>query len=475
VSESDDASGLPADEQAPERPSQVHGASMSIAQRRALRLYDHAPVGLVAVDHRGRIVDGNARAALMLGVRSNALVGTSLVGLAVDDDRHLLTNHVLETLRSRDLCRCSIRFEYPAEERPFAAHLESVSNLDVHGMRVCQIAILEAAPHQFSKTEAASRAAHEDWARREADAARRRFDQITAVGAQLSETLDLEATVAGAAKGAVPGIAWYCAVDLVDEGGRPSRAAFARADDQAEDLPIDPFAAHGSAAVIRSGRPESLNGPRVGELAGLVVDPTGLRQLLKLVGAYLCVPLRAHGHTLGAMTFVRPAGTRFDIEDAALATEFARVAALAIDNARLYRDAQDADKRKDEFLAMLGHELRNPLAAVVMAAGTLRMRRGVDAASLRVAEVIERQGARLARLVDDLLDVSRVTQGKITLRREPIVLCEVIERAVESTRPLLVERGHALSVRMPDRPLGLAADATRLEQIIVNLLANADR
>jgi signal transduction histidine kinase/CheY-like chemotaxis protein/PAS domain-containing protein len=474
VRDSDDADPEKAEVAAkPPRRFRSSAGEPGLGERRAVRLYEHAPIGLVAVDYKGRILEGNSRAALMLNIRADGLIGTSLVGLAVDDDRYLLTNHLLETFRAREVCRCSIRFERSVDGRPFVAHLESLSTLDLHGTRICQTAILEAAARQLSEVEAGGRALREEVARREADAARRRFDQIATAGAHLSETLDLETTVASAAKVAVPGIGSYCAVDLADEAGSPYRAAFARADGEAEDLPIDLFASHGSAVVIRSGHTVSLNGPRVGELAGLVVDPTGLRRLLKLVGAYLCVPLRARGHTLGAMTFVRPPGTRFDLEDAALATELARRAALAIDNARLYRETQEADKRKDEFLAMLGHELRNPLAAVVMAAGTLRMRSGTDPASRRVAEVVERQGARLTRLVDDLLDVSRVTHGKITLRRERVVLCDVIDKAVESTRPLLLERKHALAVQMPDRLLLVEADATRLEQVIVNLIANA--
>jgi PAS domain S-box-containing protein len=128
-----------------------------------------------------------------------------------------------------------------------------------------------------------------------------------------------------------------------------------------------------------------------------------------------------------------------------------------------------ADRAKDEFLAMLGHELRNPLAAVQSAiiAARLDPSRRDDA-----LEIARRQTVQLRRLVDDLLDVSRVTQGKITLRKKRVFLSTIVERAVEATRAQLEERGHELSVSLPPE-IEVDADAGRLEQVLVNLISNA--
>jgi signal transduction histidine kinase/CheY-like chemotaxis protein len=133
----------------------------------------------------------------------------------------------------------------------------------------------------------------------------------------------------------------------------------------------------------------------------------------------------------------------------------------------------EADRRKDEFLAMLGHELRNPLAPIRNAVRILELRGSPDRQLHWACGVIDRQAAQLARLVDDLLDVSRISRGKITLLKEPVELTDVIARAVESCRPQLEERRHELSVALPLEKVWLQADATRLAQVVANLLNNA--
>ena len=152
---------------------------------------------------------------------------------------------------------------------------------------------------------------------------------------------------------------------------------------------------------------------------------------------------------------------------------YARQAAEFIDNARLYREIQEADRRKGEFLAMLGHELRNPLAPILNAFDIMRL---PDLAPEEVAEtrdVAERQVRHLARLVDDLLDVSRINKGKIELRKGRIDLRDLASRAAEIARPLIESRRHELSISLPPDPIPLLADAARIEQVLVNLLNNA--
>ncbi|MFL6214182.1 MAG: PAS domain S-box protein [Blastocatellia bacterium] len=133
----------------------------------------------------------------------------------------------------------------------------------------------------------------------------------------------------------------------------------------------------------------------------------------------------------------------------------------------------EADRRKDEFLAMLAHELRNPLAPIRNAAQLLR-RLGPPVPELQWArDVIDRQIGHLGRLVDDLLDVSRITEGKVTLRKETVDLVAVIGSALEASRPLIEERNHQLSVALPEHPLRVEGDPTRLTQVVSNLLNNA--
>src|SRR5439155_11427659 len=134
----------------------------------------------------------------------------------------------------------------------------------------------------------------------------------------------------------------------------------------------------------------------------------------------------------------------------------------------------DLHRRKDEFLAMLSHELRNPLAPIANAVELLRLQRGSENELERQARgIIERQVGQLKLLVDDLLEVSRVTTGRVQLHRERIAVTGIVERAVETARSLIVQRRHELTVSLPPQPIWLYADAGRLEQVGVNLLTNA--
>lgn len=148
-----------------------------------------------------------------------------------------------------------------------------------------------------------------------------------------------------------------------------------------------------------------------------------------------------------------------------------RTAALEASTAAL----QEADRRKDEFLAMLAHELRNPLAPIRTAVQLMRMKELPEAQRGRLRDVIERQVDHLVRLIDDLLDVSRITRGMITLQHEDVDLGAVIARAVETTRPLIDARRHELTVELPDEAMFVEGDPTRLAQVIGNLLNNATK
>jgi signal transduction histidine kinase len=138
------------------------------------------------------------------------------------------------------------------------------------------------------------------------------------------------------------------------------------------------------------------------------------------------------------------------------------------------RSLAEIDRRKDEFLAMLGHELRNPLAAIALGLDLMRGRLGEAGTPLCTSHGrIEQQVSHLARIVDDLLDLSRINSGKIELRRAPVALADVIEGAASVSRPLIDRRGHRLTIELPDQAITLHADAVRLTQVVSNLLNNA--
>jgi signal transduction histidine kinase/ActR/RegA family two-component response regulator len=185
----------------------------------------------------------------------------------------------------------------------------------------------------------------------------------------------------------------------------------------------------------------------------------------------LLVPFTAHGQALGTVwVAAHTAERRFDREDERLIRALAGFASAGWQLWQQCVAAEKASARKDEFLAMLGHELRNPLSTVCLAVTVAKTepRRRDDALG-----IAERQCRHLGRLVDDLLDVARVTHGKIALRRAPVSIEHVLNRAVESTRALVERYGHALHLAVPAEPLFVDGDTDRLLQIFTNLLANA--
>jgi PAS domain S-box-containing protein len=213
-----------------------------------------------------------------------------------------------------------------------------------------------------------------------------------------------------------------------------------------------------------------------------VVLPPDFKRGLAGAGhrAILAVPLQVKGEVIGAMSTAHAEVREFSQREIDLLQAFADQAALAMRNVQLFAreqaaraEAEAANRAKDEFLALLAHELRNPLAPIVTAAALLR-RPGPPAALVqRSAGIVERQARTLARLLDDLLDVSRITRGHIDLRWSTVALGDAVARAVEAVRPLVDERRHTLTVTPAALPLLVEADPTRLEQIIVNVLNNA--
>ena len=200
--------------------------------------------------------------------------------------------------------------------------------------------------------------------------------------------------------------------------------------------------------------------------------------------SYLGVPVMTRsGEVLAALVFAHEEVGRFTSEHERLVVGIAGQAAIALENARLYSQlrtsdtnakcaiaiAREAEHRKDEFLAMLGHELRNPLAPIVTALELMRMRGDTS----RESQIIERQVDHLTRLVDDLLDVARITRGKIELKRQRVEIATIVARAIEIASPLIEQRSHHLRVDVPATGLPVYGDPTRLAQIVSNLVANA--
>jgi PAS domain S-box-containing protein len=301
--------------------------------------------------------------------------------------------------------------------------------------------------------------------------------------ATLAGVVDYESTLRKVAELAVPFFADWCAVDMAAPDGTMRRLAVVHGDRSKIELvnelsrryPLKPEDPYGPPRILSTGQPEMVAEITDAILVATARDEDHLRILRELnFRSYVSVPLVTRGRTLGVITFITSlSGRQYGATDLTLAEDLARRAAVAIDNARLYQELREADRLKDEFLAMLAHELRNPLAPIRNALHILKQPGVNETTAGQVRDMAERQVRHMARLLDDLLDVSRISRGKIELHQEALDITTVVNRSVEAVRPLFEERRHELTVSLPPASLKLQADPTRLEQVLTNLLHNA--
>ncbi|MCT7966033.1 PAS domain S-box protein [Laspinema sp. D1] len=299
----------------------------------------------------------------------------------------------------------------------------------------------------------------------------------------LANSLDYQTTLDSVAHLTVPTLADWCAIDVVEKDGTIDRLAVAHIDPAKEQLAQELFRRYppkkdmttGQLNVLRTGESELY--PHIPDslLIEAALDAEHLRILRELrLHSGMCVPLKARGKTLGTITFVSEAGSRsYDRTDLIMAEKLAHRAAIALDNARLYREAQEANRLKDEFLATLSHELRTPLNSILGWAQILRHRRLSEEKMGLALETLERNARLQFQLIEDLLDVSRIITGKLRLNVASVSLNQAIKEAIESVRPAAEAKHIQLKIQL-DRHAGpVSGDRDRLQQIVWNLLSNA--
>jgi PAS domain S-box-containing protein len=301
--------------------------------------------------------------------------------------------------------------------------------------------------------------------------------------AALGSSLDYETTLALVAQLAVPDMADWCVIDLAEPEGGFRAVAVAHRDSakaallrRLTDHPPAVEGAYPAVHVLRTGRPEVLPTLPPGWLDA-VSGCAEHRRLLDTVGArsFLCVPLVARGRTLGALSLVScESGRRYAEADLPVAEELGRRAALAVDNARLYREAQEAVRARDAFLARASHELRTPLTSAL---GTIRLLRRAMAGTLRespdaLLDIATRNLQTMAALVNDLLDASKLEAGGETIAREPIDLRALVHESLRALGAHARERGVALDAALPGGVFA-SGDRLKLEQLLTNLISNA--
>lgn len=303
--------------------------------------------------------------------------------------------------------------------------------------------------------------------------------------AELVELVDPEQTLERLAYLAVPHFADWCQADLLQADGTLKRVAIAHVNPEKVEFAhefnrkygADPDASRGVWSAIRTGNSSFAREITDEMLAQSVHDPER-RAAMKAMGlrSYIIAPLRVHGKVLGAVSFITAeSGRLYDKDDVKLAEDLAHRAAVAIENANLYRTLDHSDRAKSVFLATLSHELRNPLAAMTNGLSLMRLIVDDKKRVEQTMKLVSRQAAQLTRLVDDLIDVSRIATGKIELQKQTVNLAEVLADAVDATRQEIEANKHTLSMHLPEQLGELVADAARLIQVFSNLLTNAAR
>jgi PAS domain S-box-containing protein len=282
----------------------------------------------------------------------------------------------------------------------------------------------------------------------------------------------------------VPRIADWCVVDLVGKDNRVERFPAAHLDKSKNEMnhvlrfcfPESQFTPGASASVIASG--QSVFVRRVTDDM-LVKAFSGNEEQLRLIralgiGSYMCVPLIGQRGVIGAMTLAMgESGRHFVNDDLVLAEELAHRTGSAIESAQAYEEAQRANRLKDNFLATLSHELRTPLNAILGYTWMLRSNVVTDDRREHALETVERNAKTVSQMLYDLLDVSRIASGKLTLTMQPMDLRALVLESVESVTPKAAEKRLSLRVEGDSDPLLIQGDRARLQQVFWNLLTNA--
>ena len=312
---------------------------------------------------------------------------------------------------------------------------------------------------------------------------REQSDLLAAATAALAGSLDYHETLRRIAQLAVPQVADWCAVDIEREDGGVERVALAHVDGvkavKARELqrkyPPDPKSSSGIHEVLRTGVPILVSEVTDVMLERRARNPEHLAGLRELgVRSYMSVPLRAHNRTLGVLTFVAgESGRRYDVMDLQFAQDLASRVAMAVENARAYEETLRANRLKDEFLATLSHELRTPLNAILGYARMIKSGMVNPARLPRAVEIIHKNSVALTKIVEDVLDVSRIISGKMRLKTQTLDLAPVVAVSVETVQPAAEAKGIALHGVVEPGPAQVIGDPDRLQQVMWNILSNA--
>jgi PAS domain S-box-containing protein len=438
---------------------ELRAAQQQLAQarRRYADLYDFSPVGYASLDESGTIEEINITGGQLLGNNPHKLIGRNFSEFIVPEDVQTFTDHLRRSGRSRRKRRIEVRLS-TGEAEPVVVDLFTMATHDLerHSLQF-RTAMLDVTTRKRAEEavrqsqvelerKIAERTAELTASHRQHEEAQRFLNEASAV---LSASLDYEITLWSLARAAVPHLADYCVVDVAEDNGPIRRVSVAHVQPDKEVSLRDPSYNFGTAHVIQTGRPE-------------------------LQEQSMCVPLIVRGQTIGAIGLkLERQDRRYNLFDLALAEDLADRAAIALDNATLYSKELEANQLKDDFLATVSHELRTPLTPILGAIYKLRASGPDDEDFRRNLDMIERNARGQARIVEDLLDISRITTGKLEFNRQPTDLLSLVRGAIDVIRPTTEALGIHLETSLEQPPHSVWCDRERIQQVIWNLLSNA--
>src|SRR5215831_10137177 len=420
-------------------------------------LYDFSPIGYASLDENGFIEEINIIGGKLLGDNPHKLIGRPFSEFIATDEIQSFKDHLRRCRWSRKKRSIEVQL-VPQQSLPIDIQLFTMATQDAdrHTLQfrtaMIDITIRKRAEAGVLETQkkleqvVLERTAELTSERRQREDAERFLYEASSV---LAMSLDYEITLWTLARAGIPHLADGCMVDMVQDDGSLKRVATAHVNSEKEEILQNGDYITLAAEVIHSGQPE-------------------------LLDKMISVPLVIRGNTIGAIRLILERPDRsYNPFDLALAEDLADRAAIALDNATLYKKELEANRLKDEFLATVSHELRTPLTPILGAIYKLRASRTSDEDLQIALDVIERNAKAQARIVEELLDISRITTGKLDFNRQPTDLLSIIQNAIEVVRPSTEALGIGLQCSLEDPKRLIWCDRDRIQQVIWNLLSNA--
>jgi PAS domain S-box-containing protein len=430
---------------------QLREAQQSLEESRSryADLYDLAPIGYCTLDSEGSVLEANLQAARLFGETRAHLVGRRLTAIVALKNPAAFRSH-LATCRTSDgpvTTEVALRSRAGAE---FVIQMVSTPMTDAE---------TAGAGYKTTLNDVTALKRSEE-----------RMGLMAKASELLASSLDESATLRAVADLTVPLLADVALIDVLVGTGKIRR--YQAGTENQPVFAIDPPSAQ--AEVLRSGEPilmaECSATALVTALSGGARAPEASPAV---AGSLLMVPLNGRGRTLGVLTFaVAQSERRYGAHDLTLARDVASRIAMAIDNAHLYQTAQRAVRSREDVLAVVSHDLNNPLQSIRLNAELVQSK-SADATLRRRIDGIQRAVRSMFHMIGDLLDLSRIESGHLTIARQRHSGAVLVEDVLELWRPLALEKSIALVVALPEVAFAVACDRDRVQQVFSNLVGNA--